>query len=274
MKHLFTILLIIVIILTGIFLPFIHGDYDYFAVGLSYIFQFGIFTSLLLVLTGLIWLILNIVNRQNKQTVKYPLYLRRAIFVIAIIITLASALGAFASDNRFSAIAILGMGICLFLIRKKVNLQPIPDRIIPYYLIIIPLTTVSIRLAYFEKVKDKTTDFVIQQSEQLIQDIEAYKKNNGYYPTSLLSTIEDYHTGVSGIPRFHYEIKGNAYNLYFAQISNMLGTEEIVMYNKLDEQEMTVHNQDLLRIPYDSIIHGHHKVQQLPQGHWKIFYFD
>jgi len=119
MKHIFTILLTIVIISAGIFLPFIRGDYDYFAVGLSYIFQFGIFTSLLLVPTGLIWLILNIVNRQNKQTVKYPLYLRRVIFVIVIIIALASALGAFASNNRFSAIAILGVGIYLFLIRKK-----------------------------------------------------------------------------------------------------------------------------------------------------------
>jgi hypothetical protein len=274
MKHLLTILLTIVIFSTGIFLPFIHGDYDYFAVGLSYIFQFGIFTSLLLVPTGLIWLILNITNRQNKQAVKYPLYLGRAIFVTAIIITLASALGAFASDNRFSAIAILGIGICLFLVRKRINLQPIPNSIIPYYLIIIPLTVVSIRLAYFEKTKDKSTDFAIKQSEQLIADIEAYKNTNGHYPASLLSTIEDYHTGVSGIPRFHYELKGNAYNLYFVQTSNMLGTEEIVMYNKLNEQEMTVHNQDLLRIPYNNIIHGHHKVQPLPQGHWKIFYFD
>ncbi len=115
---------------------------------------------------------------------------------------------------------------------------------------------------------------MIQQSEQLITDIEAYKKTNGHYPVSLHSTIEDYHTEVSGIPRFHYELKGDAYNLYFEQISNMLGTEEIVMYNKLDEQEMTVHNQDLLRIPYNNIIHGYHKVRELPQKHWKIFYFD
>ncbi|MBN8790104.1 MAG: hypothetical protein J0I84_23725, partial [Terrimonas sp.] len=174
MKHIFLIVLTIVIILTGIFLPFIHGDYDHFAVGLSYIFQFGVFSSLLLVPTGLIWLILNITNRQNKQTVKYPLYLKRATFVIAIIITLASALGAFASDNRFSAIAILGIGLCLFLIRRRINLLPIPNSIIPYYLIIIPLTVVSIRLAYFEKTKEKSTDFVIKQSEQLIADIEGY----------------------------------------------------------------------------------------------------
>ena len=187
---------------------------------------------------------------------------------------MAAALGAFASQSRFLAITILGTGFFMFISRKKINLLSVPNNFLPYYFIIIPLIVVFIRLIYFEKVKDKSTDIVIKQSELLIQDIEAYKKINGHYPTSLQSTIEDYHTSVSGIPRFHYELKGDAYNIYFEQVSNMLGTEEIVMYNKLGEQEMTVHNQDLLRIPYDSILHGHHKVVELPNHNWKVFYFD
>jgi len=274
MKHLFLILFTIAIIVTGIFLPYVHGDYDNFAVGLSYIFQFGSFASLLLVPTGLVWLILNVSNARNKQTAKYPLYFKRTALIITTIIVLAAALGAFASDNRFSAMAILGIGIFLFIIRKKMNLQPVPNNIMPYYFIIIPLTVLCIRITLLEKVKNNATDFVIKQSAQLIQDIESYKNTNGHYPISLLSTIEDYKPLISGIPQFHYELKGNAYNIYFEQISTMLGTEEIVMYNKLDEQEMTVHNQDLLRIPYNNILHGHHKVVQLPDQHWKIFYFD
>jgi hypothetical protein len=43
---------------------------------------------------------------------------------------------------------------------------------------------------FLETVKNKATDFVIQQSERLMQDIEAYKKANGQYPVSLLSTID------------------------------------------------------------------------------------
>lgn len=274
MKHFFIILLTIAIIVTGIFLPYIHGDYDNFSVRLSYIFQFGIFTSLLLVPTGLIWLILNFTIGRNNTTVKYPHNLKKVVWAIIIIIVLAAALGAFASNSRFSAIAILGISVFLFIIRKKINLQPIPNNIVPYYLIFIPLIVVIIRLTYFEKTKNYTTNFVIKQSEQLIQDIEAYKKNNGYYPVSIQSTIEDYHTSVSGIQRFHYEPTKNAYNLYFVQVSNMLGTEEIVMYNKMDEHEMTVHNQDLLRIAPENILRGYHKVENLPQQHWKIFYFD
>jgi hypothetical protein len=275
MKHVFIILLTITIIVTGIFLPYIPGDYDYFAVGLSHIFQFSIFASLLLVPTGLIWLILNITKGRSMPTAKYHIYFRIVALVITTIIFLAGALGAFASHNRFSAIIILGVGVFLFVFRKKVkNLFSVPDNILPYYFIIIPLTVLLIRMTFLETVKNKTTDFVIQRSEQLIQDIEAYKKANGHYPVSLLSTIEDYQPRVSGIPRFYYERNGEAYNLYFEQFSDAVGTQEIVMYNKLGEHEMTVHNQDLLRIAPENILRGYHKEADLPQPHWKIFYFD
>lgn len=275
MKHIFIILLTITILVTGIFLPYIHGDYDNFAVGISYIFQFGIFASLLLVPAGLIWLILNITTRRNNPAVKYPLYFRKAALVMAAIIVLAAALGAFASNSRFSAIIILGIGLFLFVFRKKMQpLFSVANNIMPYYFIFIPLTVLFIRMTCLETAKNKTTEFVIQQSEQLILDIEAYKKANGHYPVSLLSTIEDYKPRVSGIPRFYYERNGDAYNIYFEQTSEMIGTEEVVMYNKLDEHEMTVHNQDLLRLAPESISRGYHKEADLSQSHWKIFYFD
>jgi hypothetical protein len=119
MKHVFLILLTIVIILTGIFLPYIHGDYDYFAVGLSYIFQFAIFASLLLVPIGLIWCIMDFFNRKNYEIVKYPIFFGKIAFGIAVIIVLAAALGAFASHNRFSSIIILGLGVYILLIVRK-----------------------------------------------------------------------------------------------------------------------------------------------------------
>ncbi len=263
MKHIFFIILIIALVSTGIFLPYIHGDYDYLAVGLSHIFQFGTFASLLLVPTGLIWLVLNSTNGRNKPTTQYPHYFRKAALVIATMIVLAGALGAFASHNRFTAMIILGVGVFLFISCKKIKrLSSVPDNMMPYYFIFIPLTVLCIRMTCLGTVKNKTTEFVIQQSEQLIQDIEAYKKTNGHYPVSLLSTIEDYKTFISGIERFHYEQNGNAYNLYFEQFSDMIGTQEIVMYNKLDEHEMTVHNQDLLRIAPENILRGYHICDQ------------
>src|SRR5688572_11623620 len=278
MKHVFLILLVITIMVIGVFLPFIHGDYDYFSVGISSAIQFAAFASLLLIPIGLIWCLMDFFKR-NHETVRHPARFRKIALGITVIIILAAALGAFASNNRFSAIIILLAGpfILSRINKKRKELKSentVRNSITPYYLIFIPMVVISIRLTLFEQFKNQSTDYVIQQSEQLIQDIESYKKTNGHYPLSLLSTIEDYRTNVSGIDRFHYELKGDAYNLYFEQFSEMLGTEEIVMYNKLDEHEMTVHNQDLLRIPDQQIIRGYHQVKKLPQSHWKIFYFD
>lgn len=280
MKNFIIILLTIAIIVTAIFLPYFHGDYDYFAVGISYIVQFASFASLLLVPIGLAWGIKNFVNsKNNNETNPYPVYLGKIVFVVLVLIILAAALGSFVGNSKFFAIIILGISVYVLIeARKKWNKLALSYSTgysaMPYYFIFIPLIVVVIRLTYFEKVKDKSTDFVIKQSELLIKDIEAYKKANGHYPISLQSTIEDYHTSVSGIQRFYYEPSGSAYNLYFEQVSNMLGTQEIVMYNKLDEQEMTVHNEDLLRIAPENILRGYHKVANLPQQHWKIFYFD
>jgi hypothetical protein len=275
MKHIFIILLAIAIIAGSIFLPYVPGDYDSFAVGLSYIFQFTSFASLLLVPLGIIRLIRDVIGKSNKQTVKNPRYFKRTVLIVTVIIILAAALGAFASNSRFAAILILGTGIFLFLFRRKViSFFLIPSNMLPYYFIFIPLTVIFIRLIFLKDVKNKATAFVIQQSEQLIQDIEAFKITNGYYPVSLLSTIEDYKPRISGVPRFHYERNGNAYNIYFEQTSELLGTEEVVMYNKLGEHEMTVHNQDLLRIAPENILRGYHRETYLSQPHWKIFYFD
>lgn len=278
-KHIILILLIIIAVATGIFLPYIPGDFDHFAVGLSHIFQFASFASLLLVPIGLIWCPMDFVKSKNNPIAKYPIYFRRIAFAVAVIIILAAALGAFASHNRFSAVIVLGLGISILLkIRNKgkesKSINSVRYNATPYYFVLIPLSVLFIRMTFLERAKHATTDFVIKQSESLIRDIEAYKKTNGHYPTSLQTTIEDYKTSISGIERFQYEPSGNAYNLYFEQFSDMIGTQEIVMYNKLDEHEMTVHNQDLLRLAPENIRRGYHNVAELPQPHWKIFYFD
>jgi hypothetical protein len=279
MKHVILIVLSITITVTGMFLPYTHGDYDHFAVGISSITQFAAFASLLLVPVGLIWCFLDFINKKNYTQSKHPVYFRKVASVIAVFIVLAASLGAFASHNRFSAMIILGLGVYILIkiYRRGKELKsanPVRYSMTPYYFILIPLTVLLVRMAYLEKVKTRTTDFVIKQSEQLIQDIESYRKTNGHYPLSLQSTIEDYKTFVSGIERFHYEPHGDAYNLYFEQFSDVIGTQEIVMYNKLNEHEMTVHNQDLLRITSENIRRGYHQVDELSHAHWKTFYFD
>lgn len=278
MKHLGLVMLITVLIILGIFLPYIPGDYDCLAIVLSGVFQFAAFASLPLVPIGLIWCFIEIVKgRRIDDAVKNRI--RKVYFGVTVMIILAAALGAFASNSRFTSIIILVIGFFVFskIGRKGKEVAYVESgrySLTPYYLIFIPLIVLVVRISFLEKVKANATNFVIKQGEQLIQDIEAYKKANSHYPISLQSTIEDYKPSVSGIRRFHYEPNGSAYNLYFEQFSDMLGTEEIVMYNGLDEHEMTVHNQDLLRISPENILRGYHAVETLTTPHWKIFYFD
>lgn len=271
MTHPSLILLIILALLTGIVLPYIPGEYDHFAAGISSVLQFASFATLLFVPAGIY---LYIRNSHRRQTTGMPTFAKTAVFTIAIIVIMAGALGALVVNNRFSAIIICIAGVLLPGLNRKKFYSLFSKVFMPYYLVIIPLVVVTVRLTFLEKIKNNSTAFVIQQCEPLIRDIELYKTKNGHYPLSLLSTIEDYKPGISGISRFYYEPKGNAYNIFFEQLSTMVGTQEFVMYNKLNEQEMTVHNQDLLRIPYNNIFHGHHKVAQLAIPHWKIFYFD
>jgi len=48
------------------------------------------------------------------------------------------------------------------------------------------------------------------------------------------------------------------------------------MYNKLNEQEMTSHDQDLLLLTENELRQqrGHFEVHNLPEVHWKYFWLD
>src|SRR5688500_797578 len=98
MKHIFLILLIITTLLTGIFLPFIHGDYDYFAVGISSTIQFAAFASLLLVPIGLIWCLMDFLKRKSTQESKHPGVFRKFALGVTVVLILAAALGSFAGN--------------------------------------------------------------------------------------------------------------------------------------------------------------------------------
>ena len=63
---------------------------------------------------------------------------------------------------------------------------------------------------------------------------------------SLLALWPDYKPSVIGIKQYHYEPNGEAYNVYFEQLSNRFGTREIVMYNKLDQHAFASHAAHIL----------------------------
>lgn len=107
----------------------------------------------------------------------------------------------------------------------------------------------------------------------MIEDIEKYKERVGHYPVSLQSEWGDYKPRIRGVERYYYELNGEAYNVYFEQFSYKFGTREFVMYNKLDQQEFTTHDMDLLQLEPSAIYRGYHFSEKL-DPHWKRFEFD
>ena len=79
-----------------------------------------------------------------------------------------------------------------------------------------------------------------------------------------------------GIDRYFYEPHGDAYNLFFEQPTLELGARVIVMFNPRDEQVMSSHNSDLLRLAPDDLERqrGFIAVRSAAQPHWKSFVFD
>lgn len=284
-SHFIRITVISVVVLTCMFLPFLPGSYDGLAVTLSTIAQLFAVTSLLLLPIGLVWLFYEIGKQRKKDQPSAQKnrshQLATITFVTACIATAAIPIGAFANDQR--SFAVITLLLCLYVLNlffrnlKKMKQTTTGQfNLIPFYLICIPIVITLTQFLFLAKAVEFSRNHVINQSKTLIQDIESYYQTNGHYPVSMLSVWKDYKPSIIGVKQYHYEPNGKAYNLYFEQFSNSFGTREFVMYNKLDEHEMTSHDMDLLQFSGAQLNmqRGYYGKYDLPQPHWKYFRFD
>lgn len=278
-RHIVFIILWIAILCVGMFRPYMTGEYDHLAAGLSTIVQFGCLSSLLMVPIGLVGLILDLTLWKGKVPSRYATMLRRAILVIVAIITASCSLGAFVTQNASMAVIVSAIGVYVmrqywtYIEQLRTRAQT-SFHVAIYYLIIIPLTCFFIRTFFLVGAKESSTEHAIAESSRLIRDIEFYRKTNGHYPLALQSITEDYKPMVAGISRFHYEPSGDSYNLFFEQFSDRIGTREVVMYNPSNLHHITVHNEDLLRVARERIVKGYYETEERKEPGWRMFYFD
>lgn len=281
-KHVILFILIAFLLIGGMFLPFMPGEYDAMAITFSLMIQLAGFTGLLLIVVAVPWLWYELSKKRETDRVYKGTYrFAMVALILSPIPALGIAVGAFATDNRFLGFGILILYVCIFvtLLKKVRSLKDGQNMFFhpaPVYLICLPLLIIFTRHLYIEDAISYSRARAISQSEELIHDIEFYYKNNGQYPVSMLSVNKDYKTSVIGVKQYYYELNGESYNLFFEQFAEPFGTVEIVMYNKLDQHEMTSHDQDLLLLSRGSLNQqrGYLKAGTLPQPHWKYFWFD
>jgi hypothetical protein len=253
------------------------GQYDNLSVPLSFMAQIFSFSSLILVPIGLLWLIIERLSNNQEVTDRRFTNLTFVIGGLLILIVSFAAFSQYEQSN--TSLAILFFSISSFaLTRTFVNFKKgtLKFNFLPMYLITIPIILAFARYEFFGKAVEFGRNTAIKNSETLIQSIENYKKSNGHYPISLQALHYDITPKVVGVPQYFYEPNGDAYNLYFRQLTDELDMEEIVMFNKLDEHYFTAHSQDILEYTGDTLVlrRGDRRRVNLSTPNWIYIKFD
>lgn len=275
-KHILGIVATIAFVVLCTLLPFLPGSYDGLAVALSEMaHMFGIL-GLLLVPIGLVWIAADRSERLVQKRHLFPLLA----LIASTLVWAALWLAAIVQSGFVLGFAIIAVWICV--LRKAwTNFRKTsPDRTsaVPFYLVAVPVLVALLQWAFVERAIQASRNRAIQNSAPLLAAIENYRVRNGKYPTSLLAELPDYGPHVIGIREYRYEPHGEGYNLVFEQFNYRFGTREFVVYNPRDEHVMTAHASDILELTPEQLVvertRGHYARHDLPQPHWKLFWFD
>ncbi|MGQ0736354.1 MAG: hypothetical protein ACT4QD_22205 [Acidobacteriota bacterium] len=260
-------------------LPFLPGRYDGLAVPLSSMAQVVGTVGLVLVPVGALWIAAERSQRLARKRYAFAfLALIASAFVWAVVCLAAVLESGFALG--FAALALWGYAARRAWPRLKSlkgARREVPN-MLPYSLLVVPVAVALLQLGVLGPAVDFSRNRAIRNSAPLIAAIEQYRTAHGTYPLSLLAEWPDYSPAVIGIPQYHYEPNGKAYNVFFEQFTSRLGTREFVMYNPRDEHVMTAHAGDRLQLTPEQLqqewSRSYYALNATPHPHWKYFWFD
>lgn len=279
MTHLLRIAGATTLILLCTLLPFLPGRHDSLAVPLSLMAQVIGTLGLVLVPFGALWLTIERLPRLSWLRFAIRLLALLTSFLVWAVVALAAAV-----QSGFALAVVTLIAGALLAAKAWQRFRPrgattaAGAGALPLYLIVVPIAVALLQQVTVDGAVTFSRNRAIRNSAPLIAAIEQYRAMRGRYPESLLSVNPDYWPGVIGIPKYHYEPHGGAYNLVFEQFTYHLGTREFVVYNPRDEHVMTSHAIDLLELTAERLAvertRGHHAVHDTPHRHWKYFWFD
>jgi len=272
LTHISKQVLVLAVLTLGNIYPFMSGDFDRLAMPLSMIIQgFGIL-GLTLSLFGLIWLLM---------PSKHKIFSIISIYLFGFLIVVFTFFAYLISGILFGITILFVLGILLHKYRQRIIVPFERETIafVPIYLIVLPVSILTVQLLIAKPITDWSRDRTISNAKDYVRDIENFYTRNGYYPKSLQAMYKDYYPNTVGIEKFHYLPFGNSYNLSFEQprfILDIIGTKEWVVYNPKDEHRVYSHTSwFLLLSPEESEIRqGWYSSADTKHKHWKSFFFD
>jgi hypothetical protein len=275
-KHILGIVATIAFVVLCTLLPFLPGSYDGLAVALSEMAHMFGTVGLVLVPIGVLWIAAERSERLVQKRRVFPLLA----LIASTLVWAGLWLAAIVQSGFVLGFAVIAVWACVLLkawadFRQRAAERP---SAIPFYLVAVPVVVALLQWAFVERAIQSSRNRAILNSAPLLAAIENYRARNGKYPTSLLAEWPDYKPNVIGIREYRYEPHGEGYNLVFEQFNYRFGTREFVVYNPRDEHVMTAHASDILELTPEQLVvertRGHNARHDLPQPHWKIFWFD
>jgi hypothetical protein len=271
-KHITIIALLTILLALGMAYPFLSGKFDRLAMPISIMIQLLGIIGLILVPVGILWLAM-------------PKF--RYVFAIATVIVssfVALVMALFAALSVGYSFGILALLLWIFVVSLLIpQIKSLKERTgqranwQPFYLICIPIFTLSIQLALAKHLTEFSRKRAIENASAFISDIESYHAQKGHYPLSLQAQNKDYDPAVVGIEKYMYAPHKNGYNLSFEQPRFLLddfGTREWVVYNPLDENASYSHTHWRLITNQPEIGQGWYASESTGHKHWKYFLFD
>jgi hypothetical protein len=272
LRHIIVLVVLWAFFTLGIIYPFMSGDFDRLAMPLSTIIQgFGII-GIIPSLFGLIWLLM---------PSKFKSFSIISIYLFGFLIVFFTFFAYLISGILFGISILLILGLLLLKYRQRIIVPFEREAIafVPIYLIVLPVSILTVQLLIAKPITDWSRDRTISNSNDYVKDIEIFYSKNGYYPTTLQAMYKDYYPNTVGVEKFHYLPFKNSYNLSFEQprfLLDIFGTKEWVVYNPKDEHRVYSHTSwFLLLSPQESEIRqGWYSSANTKHKHWKSFYFD
>lgn len=232
-------LLVALLVVLASIAPFLPGPQNNISHIISQLAQIIGYAGLFFMPFGLLWLIVEIRNKQGQKLNRwsngyYPAMLTISPFFILCTIQFFKGLRDGARIEMLPFIFIwIVIGFVFFRIQKLKNKTDYQFNKAPVYIVLIPLIAVFTSQIAVDKVADITREVAIQKTVPLIAAIEQFKIENGEYPDKLEDLVGKY---IKAIPTFnkmgnssyHYEKRGDIFNLSFERNWHWSATEAVV----------------------------------------------
>jgi len=281
-----SILIVFAILLIVTVFPFLPGKYDPLSVPLATFAQLYSGLGLLNTIPAVLWLLRNIKYPtdhvgKDLELLKHRIYLKFyfwSSFLVLLIITLFTAFGL---SLLLGIVAFITLIYFSRILLRKIHgsKSSLFSLCLPSALALLPVMLFIIQIAFDKPLTNWSRNRAIQNSSELINEIENYKIRKGKYPLTLNAINKDFSTGVAGIEKYYYTYDSTSYNVYFEQprfFFDQVGNREFVVYNPDGRHLMMSH------VVWHMIMAPHHLgnsqgwYESVETGveHWKSFMFD